>query len=341
MRLTRRRLLASLALLGPAAAHANIAAPIRIAFLGIGHSHFKDKLRIIQQSRDFTLVGLCEDNPEIRKHGPSGARWISRQELLRDADAVVVEGDVRDLASDAWFALRGGKHVHIEKPPAATQHQFDRLLKESKSQDRVLQVGYMWRYHPGFNRAIEAASKGWLGEVFLVRATMNTHISDGQRAAWGRFRGGAMFEQGSHLVDVVVRLLGRPGKVTPFLQRRRSDPLADNTLAVLEYQRALAILTSAPLQPNAGSHRFLEICGTKGTLRIQPIEPPSMEIDLSAAAGPYSKGRQTIELPTYQRHLDEFVAFARAIRKEEELRPGLDLERTVHETLMRCCGERR
>ena len=343
MKLTRRRMLkagmvASLSL--PWNSLAESARRVRVGFLGIAHSHFKEKLQVLKQSEDFELVGLCEENVSVRDKGPINARWISRAILMREAEVIVVEGTVQELSRNAADALREGKHVHVEKPPAASMSEFRNLVNLARRSHRLLQVGYMWRHNPGFNRAFEAARNGWLGDVFLLRATMNTQIPDERRQEWATFRGGAMFEQGSHLVDAAVRLLGRPRKVTSFLQRRRfpKDRLADNTVAVLEFSQAMAILTSAPLQPNAGAHRFLEILGTGGTALVQPIEPPALVLDLAAAAGPYVEGRQGIALPEYHRYVDEFRELAHAVRSASNLSVSLEEERVIQETLLKVCG---
>ena len=56
-----------------------------------------------------------------------------------------------------------------------------------------------------------------------------------------------MFEMGCHLIDLVVGILGKPETVTPFLQHAGADAdgLADNTLAVFRYPRAMASVKSS------------------------------------------------------------------------------------------------
>lgn len=149
-----------------------------------------------------------------------------------------------------------------------------------------------------------------------------------------------MFEQGCHLIDAVVRLLGKPAKVTPFLQHAGAidDSLADNTVAILEYPRAMAIVTSAPMQPNAGPRRFFEILGRNGTALVQPLEQPMLTIDLEKAAGPYKQGKQEVELPKFQRYVDEFAAVAEAIRGGKPLSVSLDQELVIEEAVLRACG---
>lgn len=337
--LSRRTFLAAAAVTAAALA-ADPGRRIRAGFLGTGYSHFRDKHALLRDSPDFELVGLCEEDADIRAQGPAGARWLTREELLATAEVIIVESAVRDHARHARLAIEAGRHVHLEKPPAATLREFRELVELAHRKELLLQIGYMWRYNPGMQRALEAAQRGWLGEVFLVRATMNTLLDDARRPEWAEFPGGAMFEQGSHLVDAVVRTLGAPAKVTPFLQRRRApaDPLADNTVAVLEYPAALAIITSAPLQPNAGPQRFFEILGTQGTARVQPLEPPALSLDLAAAAGPYARGRQDVPLPAYRRYVDEFRDLAAAIRGERPLPVSLEQELAIQAALMQACG---
>ena len=311
---------------------------IRVGFLGVAHSHALEKFRILRDSADYELIGVCEELEKAR--GPFtklGAKFVSQNDLLDGAELVVVESAVRDHARHAKLALAADKHVHVEKPPAATMRECEELVKFAREKKLLLQVGYMWRFHPGIDRAVEAARNGWLGEVFLVRAQINTHIDASRRAEWAEFKGGSMFELGCHLIDAVVRLLGKPMRATPHLQRRGGDDLADNCVALFEFPKAQAIVTSSVLQPNAFAHRTFEILGTNGTGRVQPIEPASLTFDLAKAAGPYKAGVQKIELPAYRRYVGEFAELANAIREGKALSVTLDHELRVQEALLRAC----
>jgi predicted dehydrogenase len=196
----------------------------------------------------------------------------------------------------------------------------------------------MWRYNPATRRALEAAQRGWLGDIYLVRATINNLLARERRPEWGKFRGGQMFEQGSHLIDLSVRLMGAPTKVTSYLHKQANDSLADNTLAVLEWPHALGIVTAAALQPNSSAYRCFEILGTGGTAIVQPLEPPALSIDLAKAAGPYQKGRQQVTMPEYERFVDDFIELAACVRDKTPLSTTPEQELAIQETLMRSCG---
>jgi len=317
---------------------------VRIAFLGIRHSHGEGKLEVVRRNPAFALAGVWEPDPILAaKLKAAGVPLLTRDEILRDSsiEAVAVETDVWELAENAKLALQEGKHLHLEKPAAETLPAFEQLQKLASIHKRILQVGYMWRYNPGVERIFEAVRNGWLGQVFLVRAMMNTQVGAGARAEWARYKGGDMFEQGSHLIDFMVRLMGKPSNVTSVLRNHGSssadnDKLADNTAAILEWPRALGVLTAAALQPASRVHRFMEVQGSNGTAVLRPIEDPVLAIDLVNAAGPYSKGAQRVNLPAYRRYEADFEDFANCILKGKPLAVATpEQDHAVHETLLR------
>jgi predicted dehydrogenase len=317
---------------------------LRAAFLGASHSHAFDKLRLVRQSPDFELAAVWEESPQARKTlEPLGPLpWRPKPEILADPaiEVIFVESDVPAIPALAIEALEAGKHCHVEKPIADTLARLHRIVSLAKQNRLILQAGYMWRHNPAVGRALDAARQGWLGQIYLVHARMNTLIGPDRRPDWNRFPGGQMFEQGSHLIDIVVRLLGRPQRIARFLRHDGpfEDTLKDNTAAVLEFGRAMAVITASVLQPNAGAHRALEIFGTNGTAVIRPIEPPSLEIDLAKPAGPYRAGRQNVELPLYQRYAGDIAALARAVRGQQPLETTPDTELAVHEALLEASG---
>ncbi|MCX7602473.1 MAG: Gfo/Idh/MocA family oxidoreductase, partial [Bryobacteraceae bacterium] len=195
---------------------------IRAAFLGAAHSHAFDKLRLVRQSADYELAGVWEESAAARKTLEKLAPlpWRTKEEILADPgiEVVFIESDVPQIPLLAIEALEAGRHCHIEKPIADTPARLRRIVALAEEKRRIIQAGYMWRYNPAVERALEAARQGWLGDVFLIHARMNTFIGPDRRPEWNRFPGGQMFEQGAHLVDIVVRLLGRPQRITRFLR---------------------------------------------------------------------------------------------------------------------------
>ena len=218
--------------------------------------------------------------------------------------------------------------------------RFRELAALAHEKNVLLQMGYMWRYHPAVNAALKAARQGWLGEIYLVRGTINTQLSAEQRAQVARFPAGTMLELGSHLIDVLARLMGRATKVTSVLKTDGPFPdrLADNTLAIFEFPKVLGIITSSTLQPRAGRYRSFEIQGTQGTAVVNPIEPPGLAIDLARPAGPYRAGLNVVPMPKYLRYVADFADLAVKIREGKPLAVSPEDDLLVQETLMRACA---
>ena len=317
----RSFLAASLAAAAPAAGR------IRVAMLGTAHSHAAGKRQVIEHSPDYELAGACELGPQAER-------------LLADPaiQLAVVECNPSEAVPWGRKVIAAGKHLHLEKPPGDELAPFRELVEEARRRKLLLQVGYIWRFHQGFHTAFEHARKGDLGEVFLVRGTINTDISPQQRAPLARYRGGMMFELGCHLIDRIVDLLGRPQNVRSWLRHdsRAPDALADNTLAVFEYEKTLAVLSTAARQPGASQHRSFEILGTEGSILLQPIEPGTkMQLTLRNAAP------RQLDFPPQPRYAGDFRAIAHSIQTGSPLQFSYDHELLVQETLLRACGELR
>lgn len=313
---------------------------IKAAFLGASHAHGVAKVRVVSQSPDFELVSIFEDDPRTRaalaKMGDF--RYAAKEQILSDPsiEAVFVDGAVETHAPFAIEALQAGKHCHIEKPASTTVADMRRIVDLATSRRRVIQSGYMWRYNPAVERALEAARNGWLGDIHSIHARISNLAPLDERPGLAAFPGGILFELGCHLIDAIVRLLGRPRRITPFLRHdgAAADSLNDNCAVILEYPRTLAVVVSSALQPGASPHRAFEIFGTQGNAVIRPIEPPSLEIDLVTPAGPYTKGKQKVQLPPYSRYVDDVAALAQAIRGEKPLSTTPDTELAVTEVLL-------
>ncbi len=320
---------------------------IRTGILGIQHSHLAGKLKAMRDSSAYEVVAVCEPDEATRaRRGRQpfleGLRWTSMDDLLGDQsiDLIVFEGEVKDAVPFGTLALRAGKHLHLEKPPTNQLEPFRDLVNLARERDRRLQLGYLWRFHPGVELALEAYRNGWLGDVYMIRATINSDRDMAQRAVEARFAGGTMFELGGHMIDRVIAFFGRPASVRAWLHHDTSinDSVNDNTLAVLEYRKALAIVVSSSRDPAV--HRSLEIIGTDGSILVDPMEPSiTARVNLRAAKGPYRRGLQEINFPPEPRFAKDFEELARSINSGSPLKYSYDHELLLQETLLRASGE--
>ena len=322
---------------------------VRAAILGTKHSHTTGKLKAMQDNPDYQVVGICENDAKAKAKAQAdprfqGLKWMSEAELLadRNIDLVVVECSVWEALPWARKVIDAGKHLHQEKPVGNDWGAFKALVEDARRKKLLLQTGYVWRCHDGVNAAIDAARKGWLGEVFMVRGTINSDRGPEERAIEARYKGGGLFELAGHVIDRTVDLLGRPIKVQSWLRHDTSvaDTLKDNNLTVFEYGKALAIIAQSAKMAGSGDHRSFEVIGTDGTFMVHPeASPPRMRVEMRKAQGPYKAGWQEIVLPRQPRFEGDFKELANAIKSGAPLKLSYDHELLLQETLLRASGE--
>lgn len=255
---------------------------IKIGQIGIGHNHGEAKMLAVRKFPElFEVVGFAEENEEwIRRRGGQrgyqGLKRMTVDEVIAKSDALLVETDVWNLTETAQKCVDAGKHIHMDKPASGTLADYRRLLDTAKEKNLVVQLGYMYRYNPAVQKCLELIENGDLGEIYSVNAEMSTFHPTQYKKWLANFGGGIMYILGSHLVDLIVYMLGKPDRVTSFLKNTGLDGVdfPDNNLAVLEYGKALARVFVSSVEVNGFGRRQLIVSGSKGTVSICPIERP-------------------------------------------------------------------
>src|SRR5262249_40025569 len=116
------------------------------------------------------------------------------------------------------------------------------------------------------------------------------------------------------------------------------DNLEDNTLAVLEYPRALATVKTTAMEVAGEARRHLVVCGSEGTFHIEPLDNPSARVALSTKRDDYRSGYQEVKFPKYVRYVDDAVDMAKIIRGEKATDFPYEHDLTVQTTLLQECG---
>ena len=253
---------------------------IKIGQIGIGHNHGEAKMIAVRKfSELFDVVGYAEENEEwIKKRSNlkcyQGLKRLSVDEVIKQSDAVLVETDVWNLTEVAQKCVDAGKHIHMDKPASGTLEEYKHLLDTAKEKELIVQLGYMYRYNPAVLKCFEHIKNSDLGEIYSINAEMSTYHGIDFKKWLKNFKGGIMYILGSHLVDLIVYILGEPQKINSFLKHTSLDGVdfEDNNLAVLEYEKALARIYVSSVEVNGWGRRQLMVSGSKGTVNIMPLE---------------------------------------------------------------------
>lgn len=344
----RRRFLAGSAL-ALAARAAPTPGPLRIGQIGTTHAHAAGKLAALRRLPEhFEIVGVVEPDPARRaavagQPAYRGLPWLTEEALFATPGlrAVAVETLVEDLVPTARRCVAAGLHVHLDKPAGPSLSAFRELLAAAGVRGLTVQLGYMFRYNPGFVFLRRAVREGWLGDITEISGGIGKLADATVRRDAGRFAGGGMFELGCHLIDQVVSLLGPPATVNGVSRRLGppGDPFADNQLALLEYPRALVTIRCNHTDPLGNERRGFAVTGTRGTAELSPLEPPRLRLGLAQAQAGFQRGFQDVELaPSPGRYDGEFLDLAAVIRGGPPLAWDAAHDLAVHAAVLRASG---
>ena len=320
---------------------------IKIGQIGTGHAHASGVFSQLRQvTEDFELIGIVENDPKRRKalgDTYQGVKLISEEQLLntKGLQAVVVETEVQDLLPTARRCAEAGMNIHLDKPAGENLDEFKKLLDEVRRRKLHLQMGYIYRYHTAFQFCYKAVADGWMGDVFEVHAVMSKKVGASSREYLSRYSGGSMFEIGCHVIDAMVRVLGKPMKTTPHARKTHPDhdPLVDNQLAVFDYPGAIASIRSSLVEYEGGQRRQFTVCGEFGTFDLRPLGGQDFRLALERPQGKFKQGYQDVTLPKSPGiFMSAFRDMAAVLRSEKENDYPLSHELAVHETILRASG---
>ena len=110
-------------------------------------------------------------------------RWFAdKDELLSDPSiiAVACEGLNAESLDHTEEIVQAGKHVWYDKPAGDNWEQWQRVVAQAEERRLIIQMGYMFRYHHGFQPDCRmGAGLVFSGEIFSIRAHMSTWIYGG------------------------------------------------------------------------------------------------------------------------------------------------------------------
>jgi predicted dehydrogenase len=136
---------------------------VRLGVVGAGLIAQLAHLPALRELDDrFAVAGLAEPDPRVRelvsrRHGVPA--FADHEALLeRGLDAVLVCSPNGTHARVVLDALAAGLHVLVEKPLCLDPADAEAIV--ARAGTRVVQVGYMKRFDPGFERLLEHRPAG-------------------------------------------------------------------------------------------------------------------------------------------------------------------------------------
>lgn len=223
-----------------------------------------------------------------------GADWYTDLEaMLRrpDLDAAVILTPSGLHAEHALLALRHGKHVVIEKPLALTLESADAVLNESRARGLMVATISQRRFEPVMQAVHAAVSGGALGAIALVEGSVRFYRGQEyyDSADWRGtvgLDGGALMNQGIHMVDLVRWIMGEPvsvsGHVTTRAHRMEAEDVATASIRFGSGALGTIVATTCAYP---GFDQELRIFGEKGYIHVAGQAAVAWQVPRIAAPG--------------------------------------------------------
>ena len=149
------------------------------------------------------------------------AVYETGEELIaaQSVEAVVITSSDASHAAYVLEALRQGKPVFCEKPLAQSAADCEQIIAEELKQGRrLVQVGFMRRYDPGYAEIKRVIDSGELGAPLMIHAChRNVSQTDGFQTEMG------ITNVAIHELDICRWLLGDEYKSAQVLKVRQSS----------------------------------------------------------------------------------------------------------------------
>ncbi len=192
-----------------------------------------------------------------------------------DIDAICLCTPSGLHATQAIAALRAGKHVLVEKPMALTLADADAMITAAESAERHLAIALQRRTDPLFIGVQAALARGEYGQLTLGTVTVpylrpqSYYDQAAWRGTWALDGGGAVMNQGIHLLDLLLWFLGPVAAVQAIATTQARDIEVEDTLcATLRFAcGALGSIVATTTAAPGFAHR-VEIYGTHGGIQI-------------------------------------------------------------------------
>ncbi len=145
---------------------------LNTAVIGTG-SWGRNHIRVYDELESTSLQAIVDiDENVARGYGKKyNVDWYTDPKEVfsrRDIEAVSICTPTITHADLALQAINAGKHVLVEKPMTNTIEEAQKLIKAAKSKGVHLSVGFVERFNPAVNKAMEIISEGKIGNVILA-----------------------------------------------------------------------------------------------------------------------------------------------------------------------------
>ena len=284
----------------------------------IGETHARLITSLTDGSELVAVVDVEADRATALsgKYGGEPVSDLDKACARPDVDAVSICLPSGLHADAAVTALKAGKHVIVEKPIDVTLAAADRLIDAEQRTGMTVAVISQRRFQqaPAFLR--QAVTDGRFGRITTGIAesafwrSQEYYDSGGWRGTVALDGGGALMNQGIHVVDLLLWMLGEPVEVRAYSDRLAHERIdvEDAVAATVRFRSGAIGSIVATTSAYPGRPVRLSVYGDRGSAVIENDDLVAFETADEEPA-PEVSGTEVADA-----HLAQYVDFIEAVR---------------------------
>ena len=281
----------------------------------------------------FKVAAIADLIPSRREkflsEHPGATQYADAKDLLADESLDVISVCLPNHmhAATTIAALKAGRHVMCEKPPAMNAKEARKIEAAARKSGKVLMYSVQRRFGGPEQASRQAIEKGYAGDVYHARAsfmrTRGIPIGTGWFIDKARAGGGALIDIGVHVLDLAWYLLGQPRPVSAFGvthsrfahtigQDKRID-VDDAAFAMVRFANGKSLELAASWAINQAPQQQGTICrvyGEKAAIEVYTPEGAILyrNFDTQGDAKPHPlKPPKMVSHPALMRHFRECI----------------------------------
>ena len=230
-------------------------------------------------------------------------------------------------------ALRANKHVFCEKPLCLNLKEALEIKKWAQKTDRILMVGYLYRFHPAFQFAKKVLDEGIIGTPHFAIFRLGGR---GSHMPWKHKKGnggGAILEMMVHKLDLIVWYFDKISKSKFLLNdvviksRKIGDKIykvnaEDLVLLSLKSDMVNIICESDLISPSYMN--YIEIHGDNGSIFTSILHFMPTIVFCKEARGVFNKGNNIFNFSMENLFEKELYHFIECINNNQKPLSSID-----------------
>jgi len=275
--------------------------PIKTGIASFGMSGMVFHAPLLKANKGFEITAITERTTEKSRDLYGFSRLVrSYDALLSDNEIELVVVNTPDYLhyEHAKLALEAGKHVVVEKPFTQKYEQALELVELAKQKNLVLSVFQNRRWDGDFMTVKKIINDKMLGRLVAFEAHFDRYRNFIQENTWKEDSAsgtGIVYNLGTHLIDQVIVLFGKPSAVNAEIRTVRSGGKVDDFFDIkLEYSKNMSVSVSGSMLVREQGPRYI-LHGTEGSFLKWGTDPQEQDLKQGKIPGQAGWGKENEE----------------------------------------------